>query len=217
MAEQCLNLPADGAVHVLVVDNGSTDRTAAVAEERGVTVLEEPERHIGRVRNAGARAAGGDILIFLDADTRVPASLLCRIGEVMSDATCIGGAVDTVYRADRAAVRRYLAWWRTIGLLTGMAQGACQFCTRDAFFELGGYSEVFYMGEDVEFYWRLRSLARRRRLRTCFIDDVQVMPSARRFDRWPLWRTLVWTNPIVIMAVRRRRAAWAGWYRDAPR
>jgi nicotinic acid phosphoribosyltransferase len=39
----------------------------------------------------------------------------------------------------------------------------------------------------------------------------------RRFDRWPLWRTLVWTNPVVAFALRRRRGAWNGWYNQPPR
>jgi GT2 family glycosyltransferase len=140
-----------------------------------------------------------------------------RIGQVMANSACVGGAVDTAYHAQRPVIRAYLKFWRILGILGGMAQGACQFCRREVFFELGGYRETLYMGEDVDFYWRLRTLARRRKLRTCFIRDIQVVPSARRFDRWPLWRTLVWTNPIVAMALRRRRSAWPGWYHDVPR
>ena len=98
-----------------------------------------------------------------------------------------------------------------------MAQGACQFCRRDVFAELGGYDETMYMGEDVDFFWRLRALARRRGSMTCIIRDLPVVPSARRFNTWPLWRTLALTNPLLVLTLRRRRSAWAGWYDRAPR
>jgi GT2 family glycosyltransferase len=98
-----------------------------------------------------------------------------------------------------------------------MAQGACQFCRRNVFLELGGFDETQYMGEDVDFYWRLKRLARQRGLRTSFIRELQVIPSPRRFDRWPVWRCLVWTNPFLTLALRHRKAAWRGWYGEAPR
>lgn len=216
-AERFLGTRANTEVQVVVVDNNSTDRTAAIARDRGLSVIEECDHQIAKVRNTGARAAHHDILIFVDADTLVPPSLLVRIGEAMADRRCLGGAVDAAYHPERALLEVYLRSWRAMAAIAHMAQGASQFCRRDVFFELGGYDETFYMGEDVDFYWRLRTLARRRKLRTCVIRDIQVVPSARRFDRWPLWRTLVWTNPLVVWALRRRRSWWAGWYQDAPR
>lgn len=135
----------------------------------------------------------------------------------MTDPTCVGGAVDMVHRPRRLVLRAYLGFWRALGLLGGMAQGACQFCLKEAFETLRGYDESQYMGEDVNFYWRLRRLARQRGWVTSYIRELQVMPSPRRFDRWPLWRTLVWTNPFFAFALRRRRGAWNGWYNQPPR
>ena len=98
-----------------------------------------------------------------------------------------------------------------------MAQGATQFCRRDAFDALGGYDETLFMGEDVDYYRRLKGLARRRGGGVSFVEDVRVVPSTRRFDQWRLWRTLVWTNPLFVLLFRRRRAAWRGWYERVPR
>jgi len=92
-----------------------------------------------------------------------------------------------------------------------MAISATQFCRRDIFDELAGYDETIFMGEDLDFFWRLQKLARRRGLRVAIIRDVTVCPSSRRFDQWPLWRILVWTNPFFLLALRRRRMAWTGW------
>ncbi len=216
-AGRLLSVHADAPVQILLVDNASTDRTATIARDRGVTVIDEAEHNIAKVRNAGARAAEHDVLVFVDADTLVPSQSLLRIGQAMSDSACLGGAIDNTYDARRPIIRAYLTFWRMVGILGGMAQGACHFCRREAFTELGGYDETLYMGEDVDFFWRLRAAARKRGLRTCFIRDLQVATSARRFDTWPLWRTLVFTNPIVALALRRRRSPWAGWYEKPPR
>jgi len=216
-AEQHFKAIAPAPVQILVVDNASTDRTAEFAQSAGATVVHEAEHNIARVRNAGAAIALHDVLVFLDADTLVPPELLLRIARAMRDPTCVGGAVDCLHQPSSLLVRAYLKFWRVLGLIGGMAQGACQFCRRSVFQELGGYDETWYMGEDVDFYWRLKRLARQRRLRTSFIRELQVIPSPRRWDRWPLRRTLIWTSPLLTFALRHRRSAWAGWYREPPR
>ncbi len=202
---------------IIVVDNDSTDSTAEVARAFGAAVVKEALHNVSKVRNTGAASARGDLLVFVDADTVVPDELLCRIAEAFAEPGCAGGAVDTDYRPAKLASRIYLQSWRVAGRLAGMAQGATQFCRREAFAALGGYDEALFMGEDVDFYWRLKGYAKRRGRRVKFIDEVRVTPSARRFDRWPLWRTLVWTNPLFILLFRRRRAAWSGWYGRVPR
>jgi glycosyltransferase involved in cell wall biosynthesis len=207
----------DGAIQIIVVDNASTDRTAELAESAGTTVIHEPVHNIARARNAGAAVASHDVLVFLDADTLVPPGLLLRINQVMADPMCVGGAVDFFHQADRLLIQAYLKFWRVLGLLGGMAQGACQFCRRRTFHELRGYDESWYMGEDVDFYWRLRRLARQQGRRTFYIRDLQLKSSPRRWDRWPLWRIFIWTSPLVTFACRHRRSAWGGWYRKPPR
>jgi len=204
-------------VELIVVDNDSQDKTADIARSFGATVVREPIRNIARARNAGARAAGGDALVFLDADTLVPLSLLARIAAVMSDPLCDGGAVNIEERPSRAIIRLYLRAFSLLGRLTGMAQGAAQFCRRGAFLALSGYDESIYMGEDVDFYWRLSRTARRAERRVCYITDVRVVTSPRRWDRWSVWRTLLWTNPVLIALLCRCKGAWRGWYADIPR
>src|SRR5439155_1755456 len=82
-AMDCLGEGHDEKVEVIVVDNASTDRTAEVAIAAGARVVPVPEHNIGRVRNAGALAASGDLLIFLDADTLIPDTLLSRVALAM--------------------------------------------------------------------------------------------------------------------------------------
>ncbi len=204
-------------VETIVVDNNSSDATAAIAAARGATVIPEPVQGIGRSRNAGARAAQGEVLVFVDADVIVPRTLLDAIHNAMRDPACVGGAVDVDYRPRRRSMQLYLRAWGLLARVTGMAQGAAQFCRKDAFEDVGGYDEQVWIGEDVDFYWSLKRLAKRSNGLTRFIRQPRVQPSTRRFDHWPLWRVLVWTNPVVIALLRRWKRAWSGWYSDPVR
>jgi cellulose synthase/poly-beta-1,6-N-acetylglucosamine synthase-like glycosyltransferase len=202
-----------------VVDNGSTDGTARVAAAHGARVVAEPERRgVARARNAGAAATTGEVLVFVDADVMLPESALARIAEEMAAGDCIGGAFEPDYRPRKRIVRYYLAAWGVFARAARMAQGACQFFTREAFDELGGYDERYWMGEDGELWWRLQLLARRRGARTVYIRDPKVVPSCRRFDEWPVWRTLLTTNPVMSFVFPRTRRVWSsGWYEAPPR
>jgi glycosyltransferase involved in cell wall biosynthesis len=206
-------LPAE----IIVVDNESNDSTADIARALNATVTSESQHNVASVRNSGAKLSKGDVLIFVDADTLVPEKLLTRIAAVMSEASCFGGAVGTDYRPTKLTLKVYLLFWRILGKLTGMAQGATQFCRRDLFFTLNGYDETLFIGEDVEFYWRLKRIAERQKGTVAFVEDQRVVPSMRRFDQWQLWRTLIWTNPLFIWLFRRRSRCWHGWYKAAPR
>ena len=216
-AAEYLRARSEVDIETIVVDNHSTDETASVARDRGATVVHEPVRGIGRARNAGARHATGDIFVFVDADVLVPHTLLQVIHTTMSNPQCLGGGVDTEYQPRRVAVGLYLRGWRLLARVTGMVQGATQFCRKSAFEQVGGYDENVWMGEDVDFYRDLRRLARKTRGTVRLIRTPRVRPSSRRFDDWPLWRILIWTNPVFIACFRRWKAAWAGWYSEPVR
>ena len=205
------------SIEIIVVDNNSLDSTTDIARDFGATVVEEALHNVAKVRNTGARLANGSVLVFVDADTIVPDDLMWRIVEVLAEPTCVGGAVNTDYRPAKLTSKLYLQLWRIIGKLAGMAQGATQFCRKDVFLALNGYDETLFMGEDVDFYWRLKNFAKRQNVSVSFIEDIHVVPSTRRFDQWGLWRTLIWTNPLFILMFRRRKTVWHGWYKAVPR
>ena len=200
-------------VETIVVDNNSTDETAAIARSKGAAVVHEPVQGIARARNAGARNAQGNVLVFVDADVLLPSTLLEAIQKVMSDPACVGGGVDIEYRPRQHAMRLYLRAWRLLARWMRLVQGATQFCRGDAFEQVGGYDEHAWIGEDVDFYRSMERLARSAGGTVRFIEQPRVQASSRRFDKWPLWKTLLWTNPLFIALFRRRKAFWAGWYR----
>lgn len=205
------------SVEFIVVDNASTDQTAEIARASAAKVVCEPVHNVARVRNAGAATAHGEVLVFVDADTIVPHEFLNRVNKAMTDPLCLGGSAEIVHRVRSKILRAYVGAWRWIGFKLGMAQGAVQFCRASAFRVLSGYDESQFIGEDVDFYWRLRKLCRRTSGHVQFLADVKVVPSPRRFDTVPVWRILIWTNPVFIWTFRKTRSAWAQWYVTPPR
>ena len=204
-------------VQTIVVDNNSEDDTAAVALTKGATVIREPLRNIARARNAGARQCTADVLVFVDADVVLPPTALNAIHATMSDPKCVGGGLEVEYHPRRFWVRLYLGAWRLLARATGMVQGAAQFSRRCAFEQVGGYNESVWIGEDVDFCWGLKKLARDSRRTIRLIETPRARPSCRRFDQWPVWKILVWTNPLFIAVCRRWRPMWKGWYADLVR
>ena len=199
-------------VEVIVVDNNSTDDTAAIAEDVGVVVVCEPVQGIGGTRNRGACVAAGDVLVFVDADVAVPPTLFEAIYMAMSDPACVGGGVEVEYRPRRPVIRLYLRGWRYLARLTGIVQGAMQFCRRSAFESVGGYDENVWIGEDVDFLWSLKKLAKEPGQRVQVVRSPRVLPSTRRFDKLPVWKVLLFTNPLFITLFRRWKSVWADWY-----
>lgn len=203
---------------IVVVDNESTDSTRAIAERSGATIVTEAVHNISSVRNAGAVTATGEVLVFVDADTQVQPGLFEQITACMLDNDCVGGAVAVKYGpAKRQWVKYYLMGWQFWGRFLKMRQGAAQFCRKTAFDQIGGYDESIYVGEDIEFHWRLDKLFRETKGRTHFIEDPPVLTSSRRFDKMGLVRTLVVTHPITIFLGWRIKRLWKDWYENAVR
>ena len=68
-----------GLAEVIVVDNGSSDRTGEVAAEAGALVVQEPQRGYGAACMAGVKASGGEILVFMDADGSYDSAQIHRL------------------------------------------------------------------------------------------------------------------------------------------
>ena len=105
-------------------------------------------------------------------------------------------------------------FWTTV---FNMKQGAAQFCRKRVFEKLQGYDQTIFMGEDVEFYWRLSKFAKQNGGHLNFIEDLPVTTSARRFDKMNLWKTLLLTNPMFIPFAWRKKKWWKDWYEDVVR
>ena len=205
---------------IIVVDNRSTDETREIACALGAKIVDEDEHNIGQVRNTGSLAAAGEVLVFLDADTLVVSGVFEKIIEAMSDPRCVGGSVAVEYEAPRRRqlfMRWFMRLWTFLGRLTKMRQGALQFCRFEVFRHLGGYDTTIYVGEDIEFHWRLDKLAKKRGGFTAFVEEPVVQTSSRRWEKMGLIRMLFFTHPITIFLMWRVRPVWKDWYENALR
>ncbi len=158
---------------IVVVDDASTDETASIARGHGARVERVDMRHIAAARNAGARAARGARLVFVDADTLVDAAVLGAAMRAL-DAGAVGGGaavalIGAVTRSERVLVDVARRAFRR----TGIAPGCFIFCSRAAFEAVGGFDETWYAGEDVAIS---RALARQGRF-------VILRESVRTSDR----------------------------------
>jgi rSAM/selenodomain-associated transferase 2 len=196
---------------VLVVDGGSDDDSrAVVARVPGVRWLSGP-RGRARQMNAGARAARGDILLFLHADTSLPGGAGAAILAALADPAVVGGRFDV--RLDSRRPLLVLVAWLMNGRsrLTGICTGDQGLFVRRATFEaLGGYPDIPLM-EDVELTRRLKRRGRRAALR------LRVVTSARKWENEGVVRTIVlmWTLRL-LYALGVSPARLHRWYYGGP-
>jgi len=134
---------------IVVADDASSDRTAAIAEGFGASVVSVNLRQIAATRNAGAREANGARLIFVDADTVVSNEVVRAAVDAMDRGAAGGGcAVSFDGRLPRYADLLFPVMVRLFRA-TGFACGCFLFCTRRAFEAAGGFDERLFASEEI--------------------------------------------------------------------
>lgn len=150
---------------VIVADNGSTDRSRSVAREAGerghpVRSIDASAVHgPAAARNAGARAAAGDLLVFCDADDIVQPGWLSACVRALEQSEAAGGVFDSwslngrpppspLVFAVPPAMRQF--GFLQAGLSSNLA------VRRQPFEEVGGFAEDLTVGEDTDLCWRLQ-------------------------------------------------------------
>jgi rSAM/selenodomain-associated transferase 2 len=167
---------------VIVVDGGSEDGTARLAQDRADRVLVAPRGRASQM-NAGARAARGAALVFLHADTRLPPDADRLVLEAL--AARRWGRFDVEIDGCGALLALVGAMMSLRSRLTGIATGdQALFVRRSAFDAVGGFPEIPLM-EDIELSRRLRRGGPPACLR------ARVVTSARRWQARGALRTIV--------------------------
>jgi glycosyltransferase involved in cell wall biosynthesis len=147
---------------LIVCDNNSTDRTAEIARAAGAAVVFEPVNQIARARNTGARAASGEWLVFVDADSTPSFELFQDARTRIEEGACVAGGATVAYDTAPLWARLALASWNRLSRLARWAAGSFIFCEAAAFRETGGFNEALYASEEVDLFRRLKRLARAR-------------------------------------------------------
>ncbi|MFM8250771.1 MAG: glycosyltransferase family 2 protein [Planctomycetota bacterium] len=179
---------------IIIVDDGSTDGSPAVARELGLQVLSTGGRcGPATARNLGARHAHGDILWFVDADCTVPPGSIAFLQTAFSehpDWSAIIGSYD-----DQPAEPNLLSQYKnlhhhyvhqTSGRQGFTFWGACGAIRRQVFAELNGFDERYQQAsiEDIELGYR--AVARQKKIAIC--PELQIKHH-KRWSTWGLLRT----------------------------
>ncbi|HEY66471.1 MAG TPA: glycosyltransferase family 2 protein [Caldilineae bacterium] len=177
---------------VIVVNNASTDATATIARRYGARVVWEPRRGIPRARQAGFRAARGEIIASTDADTVVPPDWIERIVANFQAHPEWGGLYGPVYwpegRLHERLIMRYpVTWMLALSNRLGRSYwiGSNFAVRREPFWQVGGFNEAWESGEDGELALRMG------RITQIGFDPKLVVYSSNRRARegaWPLLR-----------------------------
>ena len=180
---------------LVVCDNNSTDRTAAIAREQGAKVVFEPLNQIARARNTGAAAARGDWLLFIDADSEPDRALFAEASGLIArgDVLAAGSTVRMDGELGRVGTG-LLAVWNWLSRTLRWLAGSFVLVEASAFREVGGFNTAFYAGEEIDLSRRLKRLARRRGRRIAIISNQALRSSPRRmllYSRGELLRFFV--------------------------
>jgi glycosyltransferase involved in cell wall biosynthesis len=165
---------------LIVCDNNSTDRTAEIARLAGATVVFEPVNQIARARNAGAAAASGDWLIFVDADSHPSAELFADVADRILSGRCLAGGA-TVLLDEKHRVGGIITWtWNCASRIFKLLAGSFIFCEAAAFRKIGGFSNELFAAEELELSQRLKKLARETGRRIVILHRHPLVTSARK-------------------------------------
>ncbi len=165
-------------LEILVVDAGSLDQTAKIAEELGVKVFQKPEFVLKKYEslNFGIKQANGDVILFLDADTILPKEFDIKISKSLGQQGIVGGAFEFSFD--------HLDWklsllqkFNRIRYRFGHMYYGDQaiFCLKSVAVELGGYPKKELM-ESAYFCKRLLTIGKLRLIKSA------VKTSPRRFN-----------------------------------
>jgi rSAM/selenodomain-associated transferase 2 len=169
---------------VLVVDGGSRDATIALAQPHADRVISSPRGRAAQM-NAGAAIAGGEVLLFLHADTQLPDDADAIVLDGLERSGRSWGRFDVRITGRSPVLKVVAAAMNLRSRFTGIATGdQAMFVTRAAFQGVGGFPDIPLM-EDVALSRTLKRISAPLCLRACAVT------SGRRWEQRGIWRTIV--------------------------
>ena len=134
--------PFQGQVEIVVTLNRCTDRTGKIALAHGAKVVHDDSRNMARIRNAAARMATGEVIVTIDADSRMTSNMLVEIDRLLRTGQYIGGGVRIM--PERWSVGIFvtvLMLTLAMGLLWRRVSAGLFWCLRQDFESIGGFNE----------------------------------------------------------------------------
>ncbi len=206
---RCLNsikvaaTPFPDQVEIIVALNRCTDRTEEIALKHGAKVVREDGRNLARIRNAAAKAATGEIIVTIDADSRMTDNMLVEIDRLLQTGKYVGGGVTI--RPERwslgilvtVLLLAVLLLWRRVS-------GGLFWCLRKDFEAIGGFNENLVSLEDLDFAQRLKVYGKGQGRRFKTITEAHIVTSCRKWDMFGDWYLLL--NPRLVRRLLRGKS-----------
>ena len=199
---------------LIVCDNNSTDRTAEISRAAGAQVVFEPVNQIARARNAGAAAATGEWLVFVDADSHPSRELFTDVVEQIAGGHCLAGGSTMRLETVNFTARVVTGIWNRASRVKRMMAGSFIFVAAAAFREVGGFSKELFAGEELDLSIKLKALAKRRGQRIVILHRHPILTSARKLHLYTQ-REMFWFFIKAVFArkrVLRSREECSPWY-----
>jgi glycosyltransferase involved in cell wall biosynthesis len=177
-------------------------------------VVFEPVNQISRARNAGARAAQGDWIVFVDADSTPSPELFAGVAEEIRGGLTLAGGSTVSYDFSSHGVAFLIGAWNLASRTLRWAAGSFLFCEAGAFREAGGFSEALYASEEVDLSRKLKRIAKRRGKRMVILSRHPLHTSNRKLKLYSPFEFLRFGAKMIVTGGRslRRRADCQPWY-----
>ena len=182
--------PFPDLVEIVVVINRCTDHTEQIARDHGAVIARDDSKNLSRIRNAGARAASGEVLVTLDADSSLSPNFLSEVDRLLKGGRVIGGAAR--FKLDRMSLGIALTALLMVPLILWYrVAGGAIWLSRQSFLDLGGFDETRLSFEDVEFARRLKAHGRQQGKGFKILLRAHILTSSRKFDLFGDWYFLL--------------------------
>ncbi|MGN4125341.1 glycosyltransferase [Lysinibacillus sphaericus] len=210
--------PYNHQIEVIVVLNRCTDKTEEIAQSYNCLTIINQDKNLSKIRNAGAEIARGEIIITIDADTRMSKHLLADVEKHLATNEYIGGGVNGEF--ERISVGIIVS---TILLIVpllfkyGFISVGIFWCYKKDFQAIQGFNENMLMAEDADFAKRLKKWGKKNGKKYGTIKNGMIT-SCRRFDKHGDWALL--KRPKMILAYLKgndRKSADEAYYEDQGR
>ncbi len=198
-------------LEVVIVDNNSTDKSVDICKKFNVKIVTEEIHNIAKVRNTGANHATGDVICFLDADSKVSTNIFTLIKERMSSEKYIGGG--TKFKLDKNNLFFKLIYVAsTVFTRVSGLSGVLIYVKKEDFTEIGGFNENYYAAEDIDFVLKMKNLGKVYNKKFSNINQGYVVTSSRKFETITIKDLILQGGLLIHKSLRENPNLCQQWY-----
>ncbi len=180
-----------GRLELIVADGNSTDKTVPIAKKYCDRIVTESTRTIAAGRQTGTRSAGGEVVLYTDADGRADPHWAARMTRAFEDPNVVA-AFGMIEPLDSGPLEHFALKYSVLAaaavfnwLRLDYVYGNNMAVRKSVFEQVGGFDIYLVTGEDTDVMHRMRS-----RGKIVFVPDAKIYYSTRRIRKWGYWKYL---------------------------